>query len=191
MREKERIFIASNFSEELISKIDAFERKIQSELSIPGIRWVKSSNLHLTLQFIGDVEKYKIPEISNLLDCAVIGKGPITVSVKGFGCFSNRQNPKVLWIGIEENAELLELVKPLSQTLAAKNYIQPGLFSPHITLARIKDFLTDSERKLLNQIQEKNKSVDLGRHVLNNVTLFQSFLSKVGPTYIPIHQARL
>ena len=64
------------------------------------IRWVKHSNLHLTVKFLGFTPENDISSLSNDLDAIAKANSPFDLSVSGTGCFPSEGKPSVLFLGI-------------------------------------------------------------------------------------------
>lgn len=97
-----------------------------------GIRPVDADGLHLTVHFLGDVERAPIE--------AALGGfcvAPFELSVRGASQFSPPTGDTVLWIGIEPSLALMQLHGEVGDRLRAaglKTESRP--FAPHLTLAR-------------------------------------------------------
>ena len=105
---------------------------------LPGAKWVDQEQLHLTLRFIGEVDGGVFEDIKEALAGAKTES--FSMRLKGFGHFPPRKAPRVLWVGVEDDGSLLQLRNRVERAL-----VRAGLepehrkFSPHITLARLKD----------------------------------------------------
>jgi len=101
----------------------------------------------------------------------------------GTGCFPNRQRPRVLWIGLEPHAQLIELAGRIRETVIACGIIQEERhFSPHITLARLKILEPGAADSFLNQpLQQKPAPFSV-----RDFTLFQSQLMPQGAVHLPV-----
>lgn len=102
-------------------------------------RWVDLRQLHLTLRFIGEVEEARFKAIKENL--AEISEQPFALTLSGVGFFPPKRLPRVLWVGIDENATLLRLADKIERVLVEKNGVEPEgrKFSPHITIARFRE----------------------------------------------------
>jgi len=138
-----RIFLGIPISEEIRSKIE----KIQLGLTDlgTGINLVQPENLHYTLKFFGEVEESKIIEVKEILKS--IGWGnKFNVRVKKVGVFPNENYVKVVWLGVENDAEMKELSQKIEDKLG-KQFPADFEFSAHLTLARVK-FVKDKLKLL-------------------------------------------
>ena len=104
------------------------------------IRWVKHSNLHLTVKFLGFTPENDISSLSSDLGAIAKANSPFDLSVSGTGCFPSESKPSVLFLGLSGNINALsKLVKDTEVLMTERGY--PKLESdylPHITIARIK-----------------------------------------------------
>ena len=122
---------AKNVKQMLISTMDQDKAEI---------RWVKHSNLHLTVKFLGFTPENDISSLSNDLDAIAKANSPFDLSVSGTGCFPSESKPSVLFLGLSGNINALsKLVKDTEVLMTDRGY--PKLekdYFPHITIARIK-----------------------------------------------------
>jgi len=105
-------------------KLEEHVNRLKNEISdaILG-KWVEPQNLHITLQFIGDVEESK--RINLLYNLEEISKNlsPFTVAYTGVGAFPNTSKPRILWIGISKGANNLKaLANKIIKANAQKRY---------------------------------------------------------------------
>jgi len=105
---------------------------------IPGVRFVDPAQMHLTLQFLGEVDEACFQECREVL--SAVPSGTFTLSLKGVGYFPPRGRPRVLWVGVKECPELVTLNSRVQRALRPLG-IRPERrrFSPHITIARLGD----------------------------------------------------
>ena len=54
------------------------------------VRWTAYQNLHLTLQFLGDVEEKRIPELKKIMDALSIPETADDLSFTGLGAFPDK-----------------------------------------------------------------------------------------------------
>ena len=80
-----RLFVAIPLSEELQEKI----QPLLGELSFfkQNLKPVESHHLHLTLQFLGDLDESQIPAIIILLESCRIGQPPFPIHFNNIGAF--------------------------------------------------------------------------------------------------------
>ena len=96
MKKKSRETIRTFISVELPQEIHDKLRQTQDHLraSMPDVRWTKSSNIHLTLKFLGDVEISRIDAINKALTDIAGRFPPFTMTLTGLGAFPNSRKPR-------------------------------------------------------------------------------------------------
>ena len=133
-----RTFLAVPIPEEVKSKKNSFYSILEN--SGGKIQWVKNSNLHLTLKFIGHTPQSFIDEIRKVIGKIVTMNAPFNLFVNDTGCFPTPRRPRILWMGLSgELNPLFTLVHQIEEALDSMGFPKEGQdYSPHITLARIK-----------------------------------------------------
>ena len=104
---------------------------------IIGARWIDRDSFHITLRFIGDIDDALAREIAYELEG--VAARPFSVRLKGIGVFGGNK-PHTLYANVEENAELRRLQsihERICQVLGLE--AEGRKFTPHVTLARLKD----------------------------------------------------
>ncbi|MCK4838982.1 MAG: RNA 2',3'-cyclic phosphodiesterase [Desulfobulbaceae bacterium] len=116
----------------------AHRDRIQSICTgLAGARWTPAEQIHLTLRFIGEVDNSLFRQITAAL--AEISSEPLTLQINGLGYFPARRPPRVLWVGLENNAGLLQLRNRIETALVRIGLEPEGRkFAPHITIGRFK-----------------------------------------------------
>ncbi len=105
---------------------------------LPGARWVDPDQIHLTLRFIGEVDGGLFLDIRDVL--AAIEGDCLFLQLSGIGFFPPRGKPRVIWVGLRENKPLQKLRNRIESRLVDLGLEPEGRkFSPHITLARLKN----------------------------------------------------
>ena len=182
-----RIFIAI--------KIDPGETLLRIHYSLRSllggerIKWVDTTNIHLTLAFLGDTEEDRITVASILLKQECSGFGEFRFNLSGTGVFRNFSDPKILWIGINESEKLIRLNDEIKRGLDDTGFkTEDRAFSPHITIGRIK-FIKDPGA--LREALEPYKNTFIQEVVAAEVILFESILKPSGPEYRAVGRFRL
>lgn len=154
-------------------------------------RWVESENLHVTLNFVGDVVDLEVPELCKLIKDAVEPLEPFEMSLHGVSGFSNAEEPRVLWIGVDEGTEALKL---LYNTLAEVLHHwgvnkERNEYIPHMTLGRLARGGRWNEELLA--LVHKLRNHDGGFCHVDELIVYSSFLERRGPTYTPMARIKL
>jgi 2'-5' RNA ligase len=104
---------------------------------ILGSRWISPESFHLTLRFIGDIDLILAREIAYALD-GVEAK-PFQLRLKGIDVLGGNK-PHTLYAAIEESADLRRLQSTHERMMQVLGLpAEPRTFTPHVTLARLKD----------------------------------------------------
>jgi 2'-5' RNA ligase len=103
---------------------------------VSGARWQSDEQLHLTLRFIGEVDRHRADDIHAAL--GAVHQPPFEIAVNGIGAFERRGQPGALWAGVAP-AEPLKALHKKVDTALGKVGVAPDerAFLPHITLARL------------------------------------------------------
>lgn len=108
----------------------------------PAARPVPRENLHLTLFFLGPTPSRAVPRITEALEGAVTGVGPVRIRPVGLSTFPGRRAPRVVFAALAPDSHpvLEALARRVSEALSAAGHgpDPAGPFHPHITLARLE-----------------------------------------------------
>lgn len=172
-----RLFTAVDLPDPLL---DTLERLIHTLEPKARIKWSPRSKLHITTKFIGHWPDEKLEEIKAAL-AGVPGREAMPIRIRGLGYFPNPHSPRVFWAGIEAPPGLAALAKGLDDACAALG-IEPEkrAFSPHLTLARIKEPVP---MQPLREAVAALPSLDFGNFIADRFYLYQSRLNPKGSIY--------
>jgi 2'-5' RNA ligase len=103
---------------------------------VAGAHWQRDDQLHLTLRFIGEVNRHKAADIAAAL--ASVNVVPFTLALDGIGSFDHRGRIDALWVGVTPRARVAELAKRVDGALVRVGIApETRAFVPHITVARL------------------------------------------------------
>jgi RNA 2',3'-cyclic 3'-phosphodiesterase len=153
--------------------------------SMREVKWVEPDNLHLTLKFLGNVQLARIGLLKEKLFSALKDERKFSIRFSGIGFFPEKNDPKILWLGIDEGeASLRNLAMKIEEVSFQSGFekeIRP--FSAHLTLGRVRD------GKDIQQKTNTFETIDFSRDApieLNRLTIFKSILTPQGPHYEPL-----
>ena len=154
-------------------------------------RWLEPENLHVTLNFVGDVVDIEIPELCKLLKEAVQPLKSFEMSLQGVNGFNSAQEPRVLWIGVDEGKDALSVLnKTLSEVLHHWGVNKErNEYIPHMTLGRLGRGGKWNEELLT--LVHKLRNHDGGFCHVSEVVIYSSYLDRSGPTYTPMARIKL
>jgi 2'-5' RNA ligase len=103
---------------------------------VGGARWQSDEQLHLTLRFIGEVDRRVAEDVDAALRS--VHQPPFEIALNGTGAFDRRGVPSALWAGVTPHEPLAALHRKIEQALVRAGIAPEGrAFLPHITLARL------------------------------------------------------
>jgi RNA 2',3'-cyclic 3'-phosphodiesterase len=151
------------------------------EESKSSINWVRDSNLHLSVKFIGQTPEIFIDRIIECVSRITSIIKPFNVEVSGTGCFPASTRPQTLWLGVSgEIKPLIDMVREIENQLFKIGFSKEKKeFIPHITVARIS-----YPQKVVPDINIFLKSsYDIIDLEIDRVQLFSSELLPNGAIY--------
>lgn len=149
---------------------------------VPGARWQDDDQLHLTLRFIGEVDRRTAEDVAAAL--AAIHAPPLDLRLSGIGQFDTRGRPNALWAGVAPRDPLAALHRKVDQAM-----IRIGLpaehraYQPHITLARLSGSAGPVEPFLA-----RHAALTSAPFRVKHMTLYESRLGHDGASYEPIER---
>ena len=148
--------------------------------AVPGMRILARDELHLTLHFLGEVSTHDIDTATAAL--AAVRMNAFTIRLSGVGMFASERHAKVLWAGVEPNADLTALHRSIGKVLAAAIGFQPEdrPYSPHITLARID---APSIPEVIDGYLEENRGFVVPSVRIDRFVLYSSDFADNVPKY--------
>lgn len=174
-----RSFIAIELSPYVKVKIAEIQNNLKSS---SDVRWVRPEGIHLTIKFLGNIEEARVPEISDIIEQCTADITSFHLTVRNLGAFPHEKNPKVIWVGAEdESGTLVKLQQALENRLAPLGFkAEKRTFSPHLTLGRLK---SPKGKRELTQRLEEHKYCECGTFEAKEVFFFKSELKPGGARY--------
>ena len=134
-----RIFIAIDISDEARWAISEYIFALKSRFH-DGVRWEHVEKLHLTVKFIGKTDGETVNKLTAGLSKIALNHSAFDLTLNGTGAFPSAKNARVLWIGIVQSSMLQKLYTAVEDACFAAGFPRESrAFSPHLTIARIKD----------------------------------------------------
>jgi len=144
----------------------------------PDVKWVSDENIHITLQFLGETEESLVPDIKGALYKILAPYSSFYIKIADVGCFPSGKRPRVIWVGMEESQDLINLYKDISNEMVKFGYQKEERgFTPHVTIGRVKSNRNMGE--LLRRLEEF-KVTDFPDFEVQNIRLMKSELKPAG-----------
>ena len=140
-------------------------------------RWQNDEQLHLTLRFVGEVERPVAEDLADAL--GRIRAARFDIRIKAVGRFDQR-NSGALWAGVEPKEPLAALAAKVERVCLGVG-LEPErrAFHPHITLARWKGHRSHDAEDFV----ARNRALASDPFEVAGFTLFESRLSRHGAHY--------
>ncbi len=182
MEKRHRIFIAINLPGDIKKRLAGYEK---TWASVPA-RWTMAENLHITMVFLGDIVDEELAEVCRVVKEVAERHDSFNVGLNkvAYGPV-DKIPPRYIWAGGQASEELSALKKDLEQSLfeSVKFKLDKNVFTPHITLARIKEWewrqIEPEERP------EVGEQIEL-TFTAESIEVMESELTRQGPRYIVV-----
>ena len=172
-----RLFIALDIPEDLKQTLGNLQ------VEVPGLRWVPLGQIHLTLAFLGEVDERFLPGLAEAV--ANISLPSFDLRPVGIGCFPDQRRPRVVWLGVLPEPGLLALAAAVRVAVQSCNIpLEERPFSPHITLARIKQ----PPGMAFHTFLEQHRQLKLPQSTVRKFTLYQSSLDRSGAEHTSLRR---
>ncbi len=166
---QKRLFVAISLPEDIKKRLFRFVQKEYKDLPV---RWGRSENYHITLNFLGYIQGERIPEICDRLEKVA---GQIEAATLDFSRVEpgpKKDSPKLIWAAGEKSEAMAALKNKLDEYLGMYFRDRKG-FAPHITLGRIKK----RDWQKLEQEPEIERDFKFSVPV-NSIELYESMFEK-------------
>ncbi len=184
-----RLFVALELDEQARDLLAACQQRLAA--LDRAVRWVRPEQIHLTLQFLGEVADARVPAVTKALD-RLADQPRFEFQVGGIGTFGSPRSPRVIWVGVAmPNPALASLQKTCEQALAEIGFAPEGRsYKPHLTLGRVKDL--QAGRQVAEAVSGmQSEPVGPLAQAAREVVLFESVLRPQGSQYIAAHKVLL
>ncbi|RYD44569.1 MAG: RNA 2',3'-cyclic phosphodiesterase [Sphingomonadales bacterium] len=147
---------------------------------VSGARWQTDEQLHLTLRFIGEVDRHMAEDIAAAHGALY---APImTARIAGVDLFERQGRPHMIWAGVEPHDALAALHRKVDQLLSRVGVApETRAFTPHVTLARL-----GRGSGPVAAFLALNSGLASPAFEFSHVTLYESELGHGGSRYHPV-----
>ncbi len=154
------------------------------------LKWTPATNVHITLQFLGEVASSRVPALVDALG-PTLDQPSFEITLGPLGVFPAAGAPRVVWLDvIEGTAPLGRVHEEIGRRLAGAGFsVEARPLSPHATIARVPD----RERARVKHLRERAQTVPTApiAWMAERVILFRSDLSASVPRYEGMHDIEL
>jgi 2'-5' RNA ligase len=185
-----RVFIALELNESLQRFLGEIITGAAREL--PGLRWANPAGIHLTLAFLGEIDDELLALAEVGARAAAAQVRPFSYRLSGLGVFGSTQQPRVVWMGVEEpTGRMSRLHSLLARELVRRSFeVDTRPFSPHLTLARVKHAFSPAEERHLQRLLASTPASPESYRV-GVLHVMKSELLRGGAKYTPLAEIPL
>lgn len=186
-----RLFIAVPLSDQVKHTLQGLQQLLKQEHH--PVKWVAPETMHLTLQFLGEIDTDLVPQINDTVQHVAGHSACHTLKLANVGAFPHLRRPSVLWVGVGGQQELLvQLQVSLAQALASLGFSgEARPFCAHLTIGRVRRDATSQQQAQLGHTISALPQVHPISWTVTQVTLFQSELLQTGPRYTALYTVML
>lgn len=152
---------------------------------IPGARWQDDDQLHLTLRFIGEVDRHMAEDVAATLGS--VSHPAFDLRLDGVGCFDRRGRIDNIWAGVTPHDPVKSLHAAVTGALVRAGIApEERAFVPHITLARFARGQAPSGTLPMDSLWPTPVEAHF-----DHFLLYESELGSTGASYSAIARYRL
>ncbi len=149
-------------------------------------RWTPPGLWHVTIQFLGDVPEELSGDVSSFFERWEPQCGPIELRLQGLGAFPSPEEARVLWVGVKESQQFIDLQSKLLESFTGGPFIlSEKEFKPHLTLARFRNAIS------VHDLVQMGARKYFGDYRVNELVLFKSVLQGNIIKYVPLMRKAL
>jgi 2'-5' RNA ligase len=149
---------------------------------VSGARWQTDEQIHLTLRFIGEVDRHSAHDIHAAL--GAIHQPRFEVALSGLGTFERRGQAEVIWAGVAPQEPLKALHKKVDQALARVGIeADRRAYHPHITLARL-----GRSAGPVHNLMQQSGGLSGAPFRVDSFALYRSTLTPAGAVYSAVEE---
>lgn len=180
-----RVFFALPVPATAAARLLAWRGAVGREL--PDARLIPPANLHVTLDFIGEVDEAEAGRLGFVCRELAAAAAPIPAALAGLGLLPSAARPRVVCVGVRTGAgDLQALAGALRRRLDGRRTGRPaGRFLPHATVARVRRVPPPAAERLCRL------RLPAAHVTFRSLVLFRSVLQPAGAAYHPLQAAEL
>jgi len=158
------------------------DRLLAAMGGISGARWLADEQLHLTLRFIGEVDRHQARDVHAAL--GAVHHPRFDLALAGLGAFDRRGQVEVIWAGVTPHEAVKALHRKIDQALTRAG-VEPDrrAFAPHITMARMKGGAGP-----VRHLIETAGGLTSEPFAVDHFALYESQLTPEGPIYTEVER---
>ena len=149
---------------------------------VSGARWQSDDQLHLTVRFIGEVDRHQARDVGAAL--GAIHHPRFEISLAGINTFARRGQPETIWAGVAPHEPLKRLHEKVDRAVERVGFPpEQRTYTPHITLARLK-----RSSGSVGHLLEQSGGLRSEPFLVDSFSLYESKLTPEGAVYTAVNQ---
>ncbi|MHB1414216.1 MAG: RNA 2',3'-cyclic phosphodiesterase [Chloroflexota bacterium] len=158
-----------------------------------ALKWVEPEGIHITLKFLGQTDATLVDSLEEAIRQAGAGRPEANLQIAGFGAFPNPRQPRVLWVGLMgDTSGLQEIQRVIEAKVEALGFPpERRPFSPHLTLARVRETASPPERRAVADLLVRAPALPPLDFVADRLSLMKSQLQPTGARYEALYTLAL
>jgi 2'-5' RNA ligase len=183
-----RSFVAIELPDDVRSALADLQTDLKAQAPPKAVRWTRPTSIHLTLQFLGDVNQVQVEAIADAMRGVCAEQTPFAFELKGVGVFPNPNRPRIVWVGVTEpSGTLVAVQKGVSQVLVPLGFeLEKRAYTPHLTIGRAARHAGRRELAEVGELITRSDVGTLGQVYVKQITLMKSDLQPTGAVYSPL-----
>lgn len=176
-----RVFTAIGLPEEIRKKL--FD--IGGRIPCRTIR-VSEPNLHITLQFIGDIDDGTLAKVIDVVK--FINWEPFSVCIRGISCFGTGDDIRVVYANALDENRISMVYSRLSGSLKSRgiSFKPENTYIPHVTIGRT----IPGQKREIPEFIKKHSEDDFGSFEVSEIHVKGSTLTRKGPIYETLYKSK-
>lgn len=181
-----RAFVAFEIPAARRARLEAVVRELRGEL--PPSRWTRPDGWHLTLKFLGEVERSTLAGLAGALRQRLEGHPAPSARLGGSGFFPSPGNPRVAWVGgsVVGEGPVIEALEEAAEAVGFAREQRP--WAVHLTVARLKGRWP---RSAVERFLAWGSALEFEPFACAEVVLFESALAPGGAVYTALERMPL
>lgn len=181
-----RAFFAIDLPENVQEKIYHVMGDLQKKLPTNLVKWTRPQHLHITLQFMPEVEWDEIQALVGNVRVELAQAKSFVIELDSLALFPTPNQPHLIALQSKSQEQLANLASLIGKGIVATDYpIEDRPFRSHVTLGRFP-------REHLKSVSLDGVTLPIIEKIkVNEVVFFQSEPSNEGSDYIPLMHVKL
>lgn len=175
---KHRLFVAIDIPSEVRAEVVKLQQTL-GKLNMP-VSWQEPNKLHLTLNFLGEIETDKLHEVSNIVRQTAKSFSAFSLAPAFLETLYKRHDPSLVYLGFSGDIDVLkELQSTLADAFNEFELPQAEKFLPHVKVGQLLRTDPPTTKNFLDKVSSFDFS-PLSSFEVREIYIFRSFVSKAG-----------